>query len=373
MNMCLITITKNYTQFYNMGGNALKHICRRYTANEYHEIKHEIIGKLKNEFSKIQTAFGNYIFDIKEIPSYRNKESFGDMDILVGFQNYVENRHELILNTIKKVYPSVIDIQTNSNIYSFNYNKLQVDLIFVHECNFNSTYSFLSWNDLGNLIGRIAHKLGLSYGMEGLKYIYRSDDKIFGEFVVSHETKEIFQFLGLNYNVWLNGFDDLDSIFKFVVSSKYFCLESFDETKFNSTNKRRNEKRPTFQKFVDWLQLNNVPTNFTPNKDKSVYIDLISAAFPLSRFKSKLIYFDEKAKRSKLSNEKFNANMIMDKYPNLRGKELGNAISNFKQYICNAYGSAATDYAEHYVYNSVIINTDIDTIWSHFEKSLIKE
>lgn len=40
---------------------------------------------------------------------------------------------------------------------------------------FNTSLEYLNWNDLGNLIGRIAHKFGLKYGHKGLLYIIKND------------------------------------------------------------------------------------------------------------------------------------------------------------------------------------------------------
>ena len=47
--------------------------------------------------------------------------------------------------------------------------------------------------------------------------------------------------------------------------------------------------------------------------------------------KNKIVEFYKKEEENKIISAKFNAKMIMDKYPKLRGEKLGNALSNFKK------------------------------------------
>jgi len=59
-----------------MGGKALKHTyTRRYERAEFEEIKKEIYPKLNKYFSQVAVPL-----------YYRNKESFGDIDFVVGIQ-----------------------------------------------------------------------------------------------------------------------------------------------------------------------------------------------------------------------------------------------------------------------------------------------
>jgi hypothetical protein len=46
--------------------------------------------------------------------------------------------------------------------------------------------------------------------------------------------------------------------------------------------------------------------------------------------KQKISDFELKEKENKIISKRFNAGMIMDKYPELRGEKLGKALANFK-------------------------------------------
>lgn len=124
-----------------MGGRALKLVpTRRYDRSEFEIISKELIEILSKTFKKI--AMPLY---------YNNKLSFGDADILVQSNDKVHMR-EYIETTFN---PG--EIFHNGNCWSFDYKELQVDIITTSAEHFDSNFMYLSYNDLGNLIGRIAH------------------------------------------------------------------------------------------------------------------------------------------------------------------------------------------------------------------------
>lgn len=70
---------------------------------------------------------------------------------------------------------------------------------------------------------------------------------------------------------------------------------------------------------------------------------------------------DEYQKRQEINknvNLKFNGNLIMQSYPNLKGKELGDAITNFKRYIEDKYDTSFTDY---------VLDTEQTQIFKEFD------
>lgn len=65
---------------------------------------------------------------------------------------------------------------------------------------------YLSYNDLGNFIGRIAHGLGLKYGQEGLWYEHMFKNMNVGAVMISQNYPKIYEFLGLDFKRWEEGF-----------------------------------------------------------------------------------------------------------------------------------------------------------------------
>ena len=128
-----------------MGGRALKNIeTRRCDRKEFDLLSNELLEILKLNFKHVKIPW-----------FYRKKESFGDIDIVVSTDNFKANFREFIQH---KFSPN--EIFHNGNCWSFDYKGIQIDIITTSEEHFESTVTYMSGNDLGNLIGRIAQGFG---------------------------------------------------------------------------------------------------------------------------------------------------------------------------------------------------------------------
>jgi hypothetical protein len=127
-----------------MGGRALKGentFTRRYEREEFEQLSKELMVTLKDTFKRVEMPL-----------FYKNKQSFGDADIILSMEDFNGNMRTYIEDTF-----SPNEIFHNGNCWSFDYKELQIDLITVAGEDFDSNYNYLSYNDLGNYIGKIAH------------------------------------------------------------------------------------------------------------------------------------------------------------------------------------------------------------------------
>lgn len=225
-----------------MGGNALKNCeTRRFERNEYLSISQTVLRLLKE-------SFPNQLFSI--IVAYNDKESFGDMDVLCGgMEGGIDYKRVL-----RDLFDSK-EVVHNGNVWSLEFNNFQIDLIFTPREEMEIAGTYFSYNDLGNFMGRIAHKMGFKYGHNGLTYQFRSmDDHIFDEFVLSKEPHKIFSFLGYDYLTYLKGFNTLEDIFKFASSTPYFHKDIFLLHNRNHVSRVRDMKRKSYNEFLKWLE-----------------------------------------------------------------------------------------------------------------------
>lgn len=187
----------------------------------------------KNEFevmvnlclSSLTTRFPENEF--RGIVSYRNKETFGDLDILwCGPQQNIDN----VCGTL-----GAIKYFDNGPVVSYAVpidadQIFQVDLIRVDCRHMESAFSYFAFNDLGNLLGRIFHRAGFKLGHKGMLLVVREDGNqshALAEIEVTSSWKEALEFAGYDFERWSKGFDDLEDVFKFVVSSPYFDKKIF--------------------------------------------------------------------------------------------------------------------------------------------------
>jgi hypothetical protein len=147
---------------------------------------------------------------------------------------------------------------------SIGYKNFQIDLIATKPEHLLASLTYFSYNDLGNLIGRMGHKLGLKFGHQGVSIIVRGNDRtdhILKEIVLTHDLKHAFEILGLDFQKFLVGFDDLEDIFQYVASSKYFDPEIYSLEHRSHTSRTRDKKRATYSAFLKWVEDTNPATN----------------------------------------------------------------------------------------------------------------
>jgi hypothetical protein len=323
-----------------MGGLALKNTStRRYERKEFDVISVELLDILKKDFKRVAMPL-----------FYKNKMSFGDADLIVSMEDFNKNVREYITDTFK---PN--EIFHNGNCYSFDYKELQVDLITLAPEHFDSNEMYLSYNDLGNFIGRIAQGFGLKYGQEGLWYEHYYKDMNIARIPISKDYKDIYNFLGLSYERWETGFDNLEDIFEYIATCKFFNWEMFQLAKLNKINRERNLKRKSYMSFLEWMDKNVADENhlYQFDKEQEEYNKMIAEAFPSANLELEIRKAEYEYTKSLYIKAKFNGGDVMRKY-GLKGKELGDAMTGFKEIV----GSLFEDES----YEDYIINNTVEQI-----------
>lgn len=328
-----------------MGGLALKNTyTRRYERKEFDAISVELLSILEKDFKRVAMPL-----------FYKNKPSFGDADILISTEGITFNLRDYILDTFA---PN--EIFHNGNCWSFDYKQLQIDLITVAPEHFDSNYNYLSYNDLGNYIGKIAHGFGFKYGQEGLMYDHYFKGSNIGRVIISKDYDKIYEFLGLDYNRWKEGFDDLEDIFKFISESPYFNWEYLQLENNNRINRERDAKRKSYMSFLEYIENNCKDSDhqYQYDKDKSVYVDKAAKFFPESNLITEIRRMEYEECKSLYMKSKFNGGEVMRRF-GLKGKELGDTLNGFKKVMD---GLVPNESYEHY-----ILNTPSEEIYEDFQ------
>lgn len=285
---------------------------------------------------------------IKPVKFYSNKKDHGDLD-LICLDNQQDN-----YPIIKQLYDTC---NKNGNVISFVHDSYQVDLIFQPQSNWNICNYFYDFDPLGNLTGKIAHRFNLKFGFAGLTYPYRGNRNTIVENIpISKNPEKIFNFLGYDFNEYLNGFNDINDIFKYVQKSKYFDEKIFYFENLNSIDKKRNAKRKTYNEFITYIN-SNKQLNDKIYIDKLNVIELINKEFPESNLIERINYLNTQNDINNQIKNKFNGDLIIEWTNNtIIEKELGDLIYNYKQNISN--------------FDEYILNTNENEIKNNFLKFL---
>lgn len=335
-----------------MGGLALKDITERYFWEDF-----AVVGGV------LTPTLERYLkTDIFLVKAYRQKDSMGDMDLLVYDHGKLPDMGE-IKEWITKTFNNK-DFHRNGNVLSWDYlhkdykTPIQVDLILVKPENWESSKIFYLYNELGNLMGKLFNKFGLSYGYDGLKikYFYKTNKR---NIYITKDSKKMFSFIGLSWERFNRGFDTLTEVFDYVIGSPYFNKENFQWENLNNVNLKRNKRRPNYQVFLDYINRDEIEANDIDFvKDKSIYFPKINEFFPEANLYQSLFEFQHEINTKEAVAEKWNGHIIQELYPNLKGPELGKAISGFKKYLEPLYSS----------YEKYIIDFKIEVIKESFNE-----
>lgn len=284
-----------------MGGNLLKIWNlpdKRATNEEYERIGSAVRIELNHD-SHPYNADGA-VSRATIAPCIRDKDTHGDIDILFGLPNAKHSEDiwwgkyghvpsfDTFAEYIKHEYG--FDPHRNSNVFSFPVEGIQVDVTFLPLEEFESAVAYTSWGDLGNLMGRVYHKMGLHYGHSGLQFWIRQgmydanvtwsdSDHIYSKFILSRHPRAIFELGGFDYDRWKKGFDTEKDAFDFVINSKYFNPDLFALENLNHTNRTRNRKRGMYMRFIEYLDTVSDPTKYQ-FLSKEVYSLVFQDKFP---------------------------------------------------------------------------------------------
>jgi hypothetical protein len=299
-----------------MGGNLFK--LGRIPREQYLALEAEIRTYLDQ---KMPNAY--------RIPRYYgDKSDFGDMDIIVASEfvgHYWGNiRYEMVQDL------GITQYKAAGSVFSTVYKNFQVDYFLAPEEHLDSMYNFLSFNDLGNLIGKIYRKFNLKYGERGLVYVYRrSSGHYRNDLHVSTDFKKICGFLQLNYEKWLSGFGNLHEMFEWIIACPYFSVEPYLNPA--KTMEKRSTQRLTIERFIEYLKQHNIQKTYHFEDAKDYYLPQIARYFPEANL---LEMIDSEVKQEEIADEinrKFNGKIVMELLPQLTGRELGIFIVEFKQ------------------------------------------
>lgn len=313
-----------------MGGNALAPFGAKRVDREVADVVTAQVMTLLGSIA----AEHDLPFDCRLVPAYRSKPDFGDLDFVVDARFMDGLPRNLLIEGLESALGCPVPTYAGGPVFSFGYplpegGCLQVDLIRTPTEEVQVAVDYFSWNDLGNLIGRIAHKMGLKYGHNGLWMVLRDGTHQFDTVLISRDTSEILTFLGYSYERWAQGFEDREEIYRFTVSTPLFNPSIYDLDNRNHIARTREKKRPVYMEFLTWLK--NPPTVFANHvfaSDKAEYLPVVFAAFPQVKadYDAKWAALEE----IKYLKMRFNAGLVTE-VTGLMREDLGRFMASFKR------------------------------------------
>lgn len=302
-----------------MGGNIFKEYLS--TKQDGHVLKRLDTDCYSSALSTLHALLTSLGLTFKDIDYVREKDSHGDIDILIEL-----TEEELVTKVHNQLVELNFQTERNNSILSFLMFTFQVDLIFVNRDYIDYAKHYFSWNDLGNLVGRMSKRLNLKHGFDGLYYELKEGFQVLYTQKISTNYYDILRILELDIKHFDKGFNTYEEMFQWLSNSPYFNPDIYSFDNLNHRNRVRDRKRKVYTLFLEWVSKNT----FKPFDDS-----LLTTVGPTSIIK---LFPDlpqqigrelVRLKEQKLLSEKFNGRLVMELTP-LTGKQLGDFISKFK-------------------------------------------
>jgi hypothetical protein len=308
-----------------MGGSALEMETNRLSALEF-KVAQQLVSK------HLEDRGVTYHF----VQAYRDKPSHGDMDVLVKQDTTSKNR---LVDSF-----GAQETSFNGRVVSLDFGgdkvpTFQLDLVFMQPEWWEMAKAFHDWNVLGNLMGKVARFRRFKYGFQGLRLPYFADlnkSQKLGEFVVSRDPKAVFAFLGYDWERFQQGFDTLESVFEYAMSSRWAARNVFRPEQLTASQRQRDRKRSGYQKFEKWLErqfnpneLGKTTDAFVPRPSHRQALDDAAEAFPEANVKEQVNEAKDEWQLRQAASAVFNGKHAMERF-GVEGRELGAVLGELK-------------------------------------------
>lgn len=326
-----------------MGGRALSIPGYRADAGEYVTWVMQVLNALRTQYDTHDNLVRWTV-----VPAFAEKDTFGDCDIVVKmpfklWQALCESGGSWL---------GMTEAVRNGNVLSCGLpvhgdQLFQFDFIYTGETDekFAWALRYFSFNDLGNLMGRIANRKGFSYGHDGLWYpLYNPDnpsEKITDVLYTNTDPVDAFRFMGYSLEAFQKGFGTREDIYRYAASSPVYHPAIFFLENRNAPSRVRDAKRTTYMGFLDWIEAGNAQHGFElpTHEDRMAF---------------RAVALQEAFKRQPDFKVRYNAAMedfrrrkaITNSVPGLVVKEItgldGKALGNFIHYLRGRVASGVT-------------------------------
>jgi hypothetical protein len=298
-----------------MGGNALKEFgVKRVDRKTYERIRDYVLTKLPEITSKAAVP---YFLD--------DKDDFGDVDVLAILQPEASATLKQWLETT--FAPRAII--HNGNVWSFNVEDLQIDLITTSEANYEIYFTFLCWGDLSMTMGRVSRLWDLKYGIEGLEFPMRDPETnhVMHTIPISKNPRKIFEFMGYSFDRWLEGFTNAVTLREYLFSSPRIHKGFLDARSSNTKHYKRDFSRKMYSEWFAWFQANldkfpeeaALPMPKTTD-EKLTYVENV---FPESNLRAEYNRLQKEMTDNILARDKFSGRHMMSLFPDVTGRKFG--------------------------------------------------
>ena len=388
-----------------MGGNATKHLGTQRINKQQFEQCCNMLNNMLQQYIIEQNLQTKEKFCV--IESYHDKQDFGDIDFLSTvdrqiFEKLVEKTENINIVGKAEQFSYAIEFKIHDDVEITKSKAIlvQVDYIKSNLNDFEFSKNFFAFNDLGNLIGRIAAQAGLSFGFDGLKRKIYVDNRgniindLYAKVIMHTSTTQQFvnddeiqvtslventrlfkneldraiqktsivitkvfdkalKFLGFDVERFKQGFHNMNEVFEFVSSSTFFNKDAFLFENRNHKARARDKKRSNYLAALEY---------FKNKKDRKKQLSLSRMEKEFPNFKAEYQNLERQIKSDFIDKIVFSNDNIMELLNSLKYQSESEArnVNPFKEHL-GSQEKQFVFYCEDKSKNKLQINVTLDS------------
>ena len=314
-----------------MGGNAMLGFgARRVDADLAHRKAREVSQALDQVLAKHGCPRPCHV-----IKAYREKATFGDVDLLVQQEAVEAIGKELIVSELGallghdlpycQVHPKAPQFHTALPLDEGG--ALQVDFQMIPELTFDYAKDYFAWNDLSKLMQILGRSMsGLNFGVDGLSRSVKHKGQVIGRATFTYNFSEALGFLGFDVARFNQGFDNLEAMYEFVAKHPNFNSSMYQWENRTSRGRGQDMDRPTYLGFLEWMKGRDLPLEAPA--DETDWVAMAYERFPAAYAEQEALFAELEDRQS--LRVRFNGG-IVSKLTGLRAEALGEFMKAYRK------------------------------------------
>lgn len=347
-----------------MGGNAMQDFgARRVDADLAHRKAREVSQALDQVLAKLGCPRPCHV-----IRAYREKATFGDVDLLVQQEAVEAIGKELIVSELGvllghdlpyyQVHPKAPQFHTAIPLEEGG--ALQVDFQMIPELTFDYAKDYFAWNDLSKLMQILGRTMsGLNFGVDGLSRSVKHKGQVIGRVTFTYNFSEALGFLGFDVARFNQGFDNLEAMYEFVAKHPNFNSNMYQWENRTSRGRGQDMDRPTYLGFLEWMKERGLPLEAPA--DETDWVAKAYKRFPDAQRQRDALFAEMAALDT--FRMRFNGGVVT-KLTGLRGESLGVFMKAYRKHEGeDGFVKKMLEMSDDQLHSSIV------TYWSMYFKS----
>jgi hypothetical protein len=207
----------------------------------------------------------------------------------------------------------------------------QVDVISTPDELADFSTRYLSYGDLGVLLGQTARQMGFLLGSEGFRLPIRITNARRASLMLTTDFAQALEFMGWDPALHDAGFADQTELVEFLASGRYFDPEIFQSSRMSSDGRRRSKRRPARAGLVEEISRHRAVFAWPGERDPELQRDFAQRALDHFGLHDALAEAEASIRRASATPEGGFSGAVVSEATGIGGAELQHLVDEMQK------------------------------------------